>query len=539
MERRIKLIEKLYLYIPLIFLLIATYGTISQLFRITPDFRSDLLPSADVLQNLVHNIYQAPILDLIIQSPRRMCPLNYFPRAIATWPGTNEGMFNQNNKTLFQGTSKSLKIPQDQIGKDWIHIPSQPMRNFQNWGAYQLCAFYGNSRSVNFNTSECPLGFKLCSKGTICVLQHQPCPLTSVNFEWHPSGYELKLKTQRNNSQSPIIFIETSINGLPCLNPRKAHPLSKNTRFPLESNPSTGCDKFGEYKKESIEVIDEEPLSQFYTENNLPLMEISPLEYAKYLEGSNILLLAKKKEEIAIKLFCGSTVSNLDIIVKRIKEFSFEGTMVASLLAYHLAVLIFGYVMLCFLFFDKENEERDKYIKQQKHVFNAFHFIPYILCLLFIAEYSEIPEVASPKVLDIQTHINIILNNECLLNNQYNLVLADLKNDLFQMNDYYFGMSQSMGVTSYLFILLMLIIRGVRGYYAKEIEEYETSFLEARFDMIRGQESVIDPTALNQVQIELPHHHNHHHEIEDDYDDEQQIYQEYLQYVQHNDNNYE
>jgi len=403
----------------------------------------------------------------------------------------------------------------------------------KNWGSYQLCAYYGDARSVNFNTSECSPGYKLCSKGVICVLQTLPCPISSVEFDWDMNGHQLKMKVERNNSKDALIFIETSVNGLPCLNPTKAHPISRNEKFPLEGKPFTGCDKFGEYK-ESLHVIDEEPLGQFYKENGLALMYNRELHYEKYLEGSKILLVSKTKERLAVKPICAMTGPTLSGINQMIKNFSFDGTIAASLMAYHLAVLIFGYVMLCFLYFDKENEEREKYIKQQKHVFNAFHFIPYILCLLFIAEYSEVPENGSPKVELIKANLDVLMNNQCIISGQYNDIFADLKHTVTGMNDYYFGMSESMGKLSYLFILVMMLVKGVRGYYRKEIEEFETSYLEARFDLIRGQETVIDPIALNQVQIELSE------DVDGEYDEEE-VYAAYLQYVQEqrgNQNNY-
>ncbi len=38
-----------------------------------------------------------------------------------------------------------------------------------------------------------------------------------MEFDWDPSGHQLRMKVERNNSKDAIAFIEASVNGLPCL----------------------------------------------------------------------------------------------------------------------------------------------------------------------------------------------------------------------------------------------------------------------------------------------------------------------------------
>ena len=489
-QKRIKYIEFLYIASPLLLLIIATVSTVLQFINIATIHQDALQPFTEIAQNIKKVNSQRPISDLKLVPDNQLCTGGYTQTSFGKWAGTKSGCYSPKNGTLLDKTCVSSKVKPAEMD-DWLDIPHHSEVSLQNWAGYKLCVkFVYSFQEVNVTTSgvKCPDGWKICSKGLICIPQNSEYPLTAVSVKFYGSWQAPNLRLERDPSQNAIVALETSINENPCVNTVKHPSLHNTSHYPLDIAKVTGCDKFG-FDAEFTHKIHEESLLELYFQNKMSdVMKTLP-DYKEHIKQESVGLYYRTRVNIEPSLFCTQTSHLLEIIINNIKDFNFGEELSIVLVAYNIIFIVFGFVMFFYLYCDRDNEQRDRYYREQKCLFHSFHFLPYIICILYIAQYVNIPADGGAKASNLVKTSYLLTSNRCFQGTQYYDIFSSLSNEVKTMTKAFFDPIRVMGIISYSFIGLMLLLRGVRGYYNNEVQAYEKDYLDRRFAATRNAET--------------------------------------------------
>ena len=484
MRKRVIFIEFLYIAAPLAFLILATVGTVLQFIRIATDYNSQLNPYMDISSGIGQNLAQRIVTDLILVSAEDNCPSRYNLLALNQWPGNTVGCYNTKNGTILNGSClTTVTDPEERV--NWKNVePNQP-EPLSIWNGRKFCSYIVTGE---FNKEGCQKGYKSCSNGLICVPMSSNCPITAFTFERDAEDQITTLHIERDPNKNPVIQISASRFDMPCLNPLKSPLPLGSSVYPLEDNPPEGCDEFGN-ADEFNHKVDEMQLVQHYKDNGIVHQLTTLPDYMSSLSGDKVMLYFKTRIDVNTSPGCASIPGLLSVIVLNIKEFSFSTWQMTTLVAYNIILLVFGFVMFFYLYCDKESDQRTRYFKEQKCLFHSFHFLPYIIGILYVVQYSAIPvpNDGGPNASSIIASSDIINENQCFNSNQYSLLFVQLVSTVKEITIYFFGITKLMGMASYSFIVLMLLLRALRGYYLPEVEEYEDQYLQEKYNGARNR----------------------------------------------------
>jgi len=208
-------------------------------------------------------------------------------------------------------------------------------------------------------------------------------------------------------------------------------------------------------------------------------------EYTNYLGGGTAVLYYKTKIDLNIIHACERVPDHINYLKSNLHEFMFTSGLMGVLVAYNIIAFIFGMILFTFLCLNKENEERGRYFKEQRCLLHAFHFIPYIICVLYICQYSQMDVDGGQKAANVMLYSNSILNNNCFNGHEYHGVFSQLRDDVISLKAYFTRTTRIMGVVSYIMFVVLLLIKGLRGYYKPEAEAIEADVLDKRFILIQ------------------------------------------------------
>ena len=514
MQKRIRYIGSLYAMLPCLYIVIALIAAIAQMVRLCVDIREQLEPYMHISNVVGVSIGQVALNNLIlVHTSQPNCPGGYGRLNIGSWPGNFAGCYNRNNDTLLEGSCFSMNLDTEKEG--WNEVPAYHDIPLYAWGSYFFCAQYIGYGSVDSNTSTCPIGSRKCSKGNLCVPDNMGCPITAISFQWMENGRDVAVTTIRNPDDNAILYIATSRQGMPCSNPAKS-PLPKSgSTYPLDIVIPEGCDQFGvetDYAKE----IDREPLFQFYSENNLGYMYQQLPQYADYIGRSTISLYSKSKIDIRITPGCANAGQVLTDIIINIRDFNFVTDVTTALTAEIFILLIFACIMAFYFCANKEGEERFRFLKEQKFLIQGFHFMAYIVCVMFIFEYSQTPKDGGPNAVSILQSADVLIQNECFADNKYGSMFIELRNSVQEIIQYYLEIGKIMSVISYTTFASLLVLRGLRGYYRDEVEEFEDDYIDKKFDLNRSQQGLelAEAAAREEPSPNVPEGHDPDYEEE-------------------------
>jgi len=491
MNKRIKYIEFLYIASPLLLLIIATISTVFQFITIATSHQEVLIPFMDMAINIVEVNKRQPISNIAVVNENQPCPREYITMQLGEWAGTKAGCLSLQNGTLLDKSCINSGVKTNEMN-DWKDIPRNDKTILYNWANYKFCAKYLRQYSnPTFSSTgvECQNGWKKCSKDLLCVPPQYECPITSLNVKFFGTWQLPAVTVERDPNQNAIVSLSTSINKNPCMNPKKYPALHNTTNHPLNIAKMTGCDQY-DSDSEFYQKLDQETLLEFYFQNKMgTTMKNLPGEYIEYFKDDSIALYSRTRVNTETSMICGQTSDYLNIIANNIQHFSFGEELSIVLVAYNIIFIVFGFVMFFYLYCDRENEQRDRYYREQKCLFHSFHFLPYIICILYITQYVNIPVDGGIKASSLVKISQILTTNHCFQGTPYHDIFASLSGEVLKITKEFFDPIRVMGIVSYSFIGLMLLLRGVRGFYNNEVQAYEKEYLEKRFASTRNAET--------------------------------------------------
>ena len=498
-----KIIECLYLFCPLIFYFISIIKVFGQFSLLSKSTNVIFNPYINILNTISNNLQLSPINDIVLYNATTdSCPNNYYLVYIDKWPGSLPGCYDgSSGQFLVDFCPENSGVNQKNLE------PTRP-QSLILWGNSSFCI----SRLSNTTRNEtCPNDYINCGNGYCIPNDSVNCPIIDIQITNEPNNYvnysrfqlqngnyivystnSTKGSNLSNSKLMPIINISASIGSLPCLD-SYTFPNNQYYNFTLiypnlypsinkksenKHHTITGCSSYG-IDNDFTVPFGTQSLREFYKDNKMIDVLNGLGNFWDNIEDLNMIFYSKKLMNVENNSFCYSF--NPRYLVNQLRNFEVCTEFVVCLMIFSILCHILIGVNVVFLVIDSEEKNHIRFIKEKKCLFNSFHFFIYVMCILFLCEIQRLPKDQISITQDLIPYIKETIQQGCFKDSILVEFMQDLQGKIEHLNGNFYNQTDYLSNLGLIFLILFILLRTYRGYYIKEVNQLEDSFLELMF----------------------------------------------------------
>ena len=478
MSAKAKCAEYLFFGFPIMFYVGALYGIISQIVAFSNDNSSKLRDYASIIDSINDNIKLQPFYDVVVGDSGGhslsdlSCPSSYQLYSYGRWGGTSSGCYNSDNHTLMHYSCAYNNINATQ--NEYRNIPPYSSAPLIKWENIYFCVRrISNYYTLNATAQSCQDDYTLCNQ-KYCVLKPYGCFITSMKIEHIPGQDITHVQISKKLDELAIVSLGIEVGGMPCQDPSYS---PRTPVYPLGLGSHNGCDQYGTDSKAIVldEAIEYDTLLANGLSNVVALLPF----YASYTKTINTYLYYTKQLEFSLEENCQQV--NFTWLADKVQNYSVTTMSMMDLVAYSILGLIFVGSTVIFLCVDKEEADRERFERDQKCLFHTFHWMPYVMGILFIIEANTIPRQEKVELGPIIPIVQKLVSNNCLHQPIYQTIFQDLQELLVNTTHQSYLPTKQMEIFSWTCIAMLLLIRGFRAYNRREVEIFEANYLEIHY----------------------------------------------------------
>ncbi len=378
----------------------------------------EFLLSGSAINQINKNLHLAPIQNILLSSEE--CPSDYETATLGKWGGSSDGCSSSVGRpTTYCSIYNIQKIRPFSLSK-W--------KDNSNFCIQRLAEFA--------YSSQCEPGFRKCSPN-LCVKSNQECPITQVKFD-----DENSLQVSRNIGEQPLIAIEFSYYGKPCL----AHDFAqiKNSPYPLLKQ-KYGCGKYGMDK--NTMVLDSQPEMDFYQNNQMDWILSRLKKYSHSIEGDQVRLISRQRPQVDSSPIC----HNLELVNFPVNDLenvlTHQNAWVILILVFEFLLLLVATMFGCSLV----RKDRESVLE----FFSIFNIIAVSIVVsvtivwVVVLYFTTVTDLQN--FIHIKEQFNSVQASQCFINSpQINQAVSDFDKSINSLPETFYS------ATTYLLYITLL-----------------------------------------------------------------------------------